>query len=85
MVISGQINLEIQQTAIYRATTRWGPTPTSNYIWTVADDNESCAVDGQTNRTVQVTGVAEGTCTLSAEDLNAGGAKAWLEIAIIGD
>jgi len=83
--ITGQSSLEIQQTAIYKANTRWGPTPINNYIWTVADENGSCVVDGQTNSTVEVTGVAEGACTLSAEDLSAGGAKAWLHVDIIGD
>jgi hypothetical protein len=83
--ITGQSSLEIQQTATYKANTRWGPAPTNNYIWTVADENESCVVDAQSNSTVQVTGVAEGSCTLSAEDLSAGGAKAWLYIDIIGD
>jgi len=79
--ITGQSSLEIQQTATYKANTRWGPAPTNNYIWTVADENESCVVDAQSNSTVQVTGVAEGSCTLSAEDLSAGGAKAWLYIS----
>ncbi len=83
--ITGQSTLELQQTALYRANTRWGPAPTNNYVWTVADENESCVVDAQTNSTVRVTGVAEGSCTLSAEDLSAGGAKAWLYLDIIGD
>lgn len=83
--ISGQSSLEIQQTAVYRANTRWGPAPTNNYVWTVADENGACAVDAQTNSIVHVTGVAEGSCTLSAEDLSAGSAKAWFHIDIIGD
>lgn len=83
--ITGQSTLEIQQTSTYRANTRWGPAPNNNYVWTVADENEACVVDAQTNSVVRVTGVAEGSCTLSAEDLSAGGAKAWLYVDIIGD
>jgi len=40
---------------------------------------------GSGTNQVRVTGVAEGSCTLSAEDLSAGGAKAWLYLDIIGD
>ena len=83
--ITGQVRLELQQTALYRANTRWGPAPNNNYVWTVADENESCVVDAQTNSSVRVTGVAEGSCTLSAEDLSAGGAKAWLHVDVVGD
>ena len=86
--ITGQVRLELDQTSLYRANTRWGPAPNNNYVWTVDDENESCVVETQptqTNSSVTVTGVAEGSCTLSVEDLSAGGAKAWLHVDIIGD
>lgn len=86
VVISGPQNMEIDQTATFRATTRWGPSPTSDYLWSITEENTSCSIQATAGtNAVRVTGVAAGSCTLSAQDQAAGGARNWYSVTIIGD
>lgn len=86
VVIAGPNRLELQQSAVYRANTRWAPQPISNYVWSLQEEgNTSCAIGNQTSTSITVTGVASGNCTLIAEDLSAGGVQAWFTIEVVLD
>ena len=64
VVIAGPNRLELQQSAVYRANTRWAPQPISNYVWSLQEEgNTSCAIGNQTSTSITVTGVASGNCT----------------------
>ncbi len=85
VVISGPKNMEIDQTATFRATTRWGPSPASDYLWSIPEENASCSMEPMGTNAVRITGVAAGSCTVSALDQAAGGARNWYSVTIIGD
>lgn len=85
VIVSGPNRLELQQSAVFRATTRWAPQPINNYIWSLQDDNTACEIGNQTSTSITVTGVAAGNCTLMVEDLSAGGAAAWFSIEVVTD
>lgn len=85
VIISGPQRLDLLQAAIYRANTRWGPQPLSNYVWTVPEDNVACQIDRLSATSIRVTGVATGNCTLTAEDQSAGGVQGWYSIDVVAD
>lgn len=85
VVISGPTQLELQESKTVRAHTRWGPSPATDYLWSIGEGNTSCAIGISGNNGILVTGVAEGSCTLQAQDLNAGDARAWHTISVISD
>lgn len=85
VVIAGQQTLEIGQQAQYRAATRWGPTADTDYLWSITNETSSCVLEPASGSQVTITGVAEGSCTLSAEDQLAGSAKAWYSVTILSD
>lgn len=85
VIISGPKRLELQQSGIYRAATRWGPQAVGNFIWTLPDDNTSCLIDRLSSTSIRVTGVASGNCTLTAEDQSAGGVRGWYSIDVLAD
>ena len=85
VIIAGPQVMEIQQEATFRAVTRWGPTPDTDYLWELANDTSSCVMEPVTGNTVKITGLAEGVCTLSAQDQFAGGARNWLAVTVLSD
>jgi len=85
VVVSGPKQLEVQQAGIYRASTRWGPQPISNFVWSLPPDNVSCQIDQLSSTSIRVTGIATGNCTLTAEDQSAGGAQGWYSIEVVAD
>lgn len=85
VVISGPQNMEIQQSATFRATTRWGPSPDTAYLWSLSEENTACAMQQTADSTVRITGVSTGSCNLSVQDQAAGGARGWHTINIVGD
>ncbi|OED39443.1 hypothetical protein AB833_15390 [Chromatiales bacterium (ex Bugula neritina AB1)] len=85
VIIAGPRRLELQQTATLRASTRWGPSPDANYIWSLNDNNFSCSMDVVTNNVVRITGVAEGNCTIQAQDTSAGGVRNWHSVTVTGN
>lgn len=85
VVISGPQNMEIQQVATFRASTRWGPSPTSNYLWTLPEDNVACTMAPLGPGSIRVTGIAAGNCTLSVLDQSAGGVRNWHTVTVVGD
>ncbi len=85
VVVSGPKRLELQQSAIYRANTRWGPQPISDYLWTLPAENISCEMERLSSSSIRVTGVASGSCTLTAEDQSAGGVQGWYSIDVVTD
>jgi hypothetical protein len=85
VVIAGPQQMEIQQAATFRAVTRWGPTPDTDYLWELVNESASCLMEPGAGNTVTITGIAEGVCTLSATDQFAGGARNWLAVTILSD
>ncbi len=85
VVISGPQNMEIQQTATFRATTRWGPSPNTSYLWSLPEENTACAMQQTADSTVRITGLSTGSCNLSVHDQAAGEARGWHTINIVGD
>lgn len=85
VVISGPQRLELLQSAIYRANTRWGPQPIGNFIWSLPEDNASCQIDRLSSTSIRLTGVASGNCTLTAEDQSAGGVQGWYSVDVSAD
>lgn len=85
VVISGPQNMEIQQVSTFRASTRWGPSPNTDYVWTIAESNVACTMEPLGPASIRVTGVAAGTCTLSVLDQSAGGARNWHTVTIVDD
>jgi len=85
VVVSGPKRLDVQQTGIYRASTRWGPQPISSFAWSLPTDNVSCQIDQLSSTSIRVTGIATGNCTLTAEDQSAGGAQGWYSIEVVSD
>lgn len=83
IIITGPNRLTLQEAGIYRATTRWGPQPFGDYLWTLPADNTSCQIDRISATSIRVTGVATGNCTLTAEDQSAGGVQAWYSINVV--
>ena len=83
VIISGPQRLEILQSAVYSANTRWAPQPLSNYLWSLPDDNVSCQIESLSQTSIRVTGLTDGNCTLTATDQTAGGAQAWYSIDVI--
>lgn len=85
VIISGPSRLDLQQSGIFRANTRWGPRPVSNYLWTLPETNTACQIDQLSSNSIRVTGVAVGNCTLTAEDQSAGGAQGWYSFDVVAD
>ncbi len=85
IVIAGPARLDLQEAGIYRASTRWGPQPNGNYLWSLPEDNISCQIDPLSTTSIRVTGVATGNCTLTAEDQSAGGVQGWHFIEVVAD
>jgi len=85
LVVSGPSRIETRQTATLRASTRWGPSPDTSYVWTIDDRNEACSMDVVSNSAARVTGVAEGSCTIQVEDLSAGSVRTWHSISVVSD
>jgi uncharacterized protein YegL len=85
VVIAGPATLEIGQQATLNAATRWGPTPDTDYLWTITDETASCVMEPAGSSLVHVTGLAPGNCTISAEDQLAGGARAWYSVTVLSD
>lgn len=82
VIIAGQAQLEVLQSATYRARTRWAPTPTSVYQWEVTSDSGACTISVVSDVSVTVTGANPGSCTISATDPGAGNAQTWFSIQI---
>ena len=85
VIISGPQNMEIQQVTTLRATTRWGPSPSTDYLWSLPEDNEACTMEPNSSTSIRVTGVAAGSCTVSVQDQSAGGARNWHTVNVVGD
>ncbi len=85
VIITGPKRLELLQAGIYRATTRWGPQPSGSYLWSLPVDNTACQIDSLSTTSIRVTGVALGSCTLTAEDQTAGGVQAWYSLDVVAD
>lgn len=85
VIISGPQRLELQQSGIYRANTRWGPQASGDYIWSLPEDNLSCQISRLSSTSIRVTGVASGNCTLTAEDQSAGGVRGWYSVDVSVD
>jgi len=83
VVIAGQQTLEIGQQATYKAATRWGPTPDADYLWSLNNETSSCVMEPAGGNVVHITGLVEGTCTVSAEDQLAGGARGWHSVTVL--
>jgi len=85
VIISGRQSLEVLESGIYRATTRWAPQPISSFVWSLPEDNVSCQIDRLSSTSIRVTAVATGDCTLTAEDQTAGGVQGWFSIDVVTD
>ena len=85
VIISGPQRLELLQSGIFRANTRWGPQPFGDFIWSIPEDNTACQLDRLSATSIRVTGVAVGQCTLTAEDQAAGGVQGWFSVDVVAD
>ncbi len=82
VVIAGPQSLEPSQQELYKASTRWGPTSDTDYLWTISSDTASCVMEPAGDKLVRLTGVNPGSCTISAEDQMAGSARGWYTVTI---
>jgi len=82
VIISGPRRIELDQSGILSATTRWGPQTPSNFIWSLPEDNATCQIDRLTATSIRLTGVATGNCTVTAEDQSAGGVQGWFSVDV---
>jgi len=89
VIISGPNRIELDQSGIISATTRWGPQTPSNFVWSLPEDNTTCQIDRLTATitatSIRLTGVATGNCTLTAEDQAAGGVQGWFSVNIFSN
>jgi len=85
VVLSGPTQIELNETAIIRATTRWAPSMASEYLWSLGEGNSACSLEITGSAAVRVTAVAEGQCTVQAQDITAGNARGWRTVSVISD
>jgi len=85
VIVAGPGRLELDQSGVFSATTRWAPQALSNYIWTLPNENTACQIDQLSQTSIRVTGVAVGTCTLTVEDQSAGGVQGWHFIDVVSN
>jgi len=82
VIISGNSTVFIGEQSSLRATTRWGPTARADYYWTFTSNTGACSMDVDTGDVVVVTAIQAGTCTVSAQDMTAGDARAWISLNV---